>query len=227
MTPHISACPILLPCSPSRRPGCRSAPRSVCPATGGPAPWLADPARRRTRHWSSGVLRCRGDAVPECLRQAGAAGATGLPLSPPGRARVLGPAAVGPPPSGPGAPGVRVHGDRVTENGVHDRPRCFYGGLAGEQPAVAVEGGADEPVVGTDIRSGLLREREPKGRSGMGGFNYAAFFLLGVDSLIACIVTGPMFIKDRGSHENSELRSPEEAPSMRITTAGGHGNSGV
>jgi hypothetical protein len=43
----------------------------------------------------------------------------------------------------------------------------------------------------------------------MGGFNYAAFFLLGVDSLIACIVTGPMFIKPR-RHENSELRSPDE-----------------
>ncbi len=43
----------------------------------------------------------------------------------------------------------------------------------------------------------------------MGGFNYAAFFLLGVDSLIACIVTGPMFIRPR-HHENSELRSPDE-----------------
>jgi putative Mn2+ efflux pump MntP len=43
----------------------------------------------------------------------------------------------------------------------------------------------------------------------MGGFNYAAFFLLGVDSLIACIVTGPMFIKAR-RRENSELRSPDE-----------------
>ncbi len=43
----------------------------------------------------------------------------------------------------------------------------------------------------------------------MGGFNYAAFFLLGVDSLIACIVTGPIFIKSR-RHENSELRSPDE-----------------
>jgi putative Mn2+ efflux pump MntP len=43
----------------------------------------------------------------------------------------------------------------------------------------------------------------------MGGFNYWAFFLLGVDSLIACIVTGPMFIKPR-DHEHSELRSPDE-----------------
>ena len=39
----------------------------------------------------------------------------------------------------------------------------------------------------------------------MGGFNYAAFFLLGVDSLIACIVTGPMFIKQR----RQEHRSPD------------------
>jgi hypothetical protein len=43
----------------------------------------------------------------------------------------------------------------------------------------------------------------------MGGFNYGAFLLLGVDSLIACIVTGPMFIRQR-SHEHSELRSPDE-----------------
>jgi putative Mn2+ efflux pump MntP len=43
----------------------------------------------------------------------------------------------------------------------------------------------------------------------VGGFNYLAFFLLGVDSLIACIVTGPMFIKDQ-NQENGELRSPEE-----------------
>ena len=50
---------------------------------------------------------------------------------------------------------------------------------------------------------------KPKGQSSMGGFNYAAFFLLGVDSLIACIVTGPIFIKSR-RHENSELRSPDE-----------------
>jgi hypothetical protein len=43
----------------------------------------------------------------------------------------------------------------------------------------------------------------------MGGFNYTAFFLLGVDSLIACIVTGPMFIRQRRP-ERSELRSPDE-----------------
>jgi putative Mn2+ efflux pump MntP len=43
----------------------------------------------------------------------------------------------------------------------------------------------------------------------MGGFNFAAFFLLGVDSLIACIVTGPMFITKR-RHEHSELRSLDE-----------------
>ncbi len=43
----------------------------------------------------------------------------------------------------------------------------------------------------------------------MSGFNYTAFFLLGVDSLIACIVTGPMFIKQRHP-EHSELRSPDE-----------------
>ena len=47
----------------------------------------------------------------------------------------------------------------------------------------------------------------------MGGFDYAAFFLLGVDSLIACIVTGPMFIKQHREHselEHRELRSPDQ-----------------
>jgi hypothetical protein len=43
----------------------------------------------------------------------------------------------------------------------------------------------------------------------MSGFDYTAFFLLGVDSLIACIVTGPMFIKQRNT-EHGELRSPDE-----------------
>ena len=43
----------------------------------------------------------------------------------------------------------------------------------------------------------------------MGSFDYGAFLLLGVDSLIACIVTGPMFIRSR-SGEQSEFRSPDE-----------------
>ena len=42
----------------------------------------------------------------------------------------------------------------------------------------------------------------------MGSFDWGAFFLLGVDSLIACIVTGPMFIKQK-PREGSELRSPD------------------
>jgi hypothetical protein len=45
----------------------------------------------------------------------------------------------------------------------------------------------------------------------MGGFNYWAFFLLGVDSLIACIVTGPMFIKDRHHEHSVEHRVPVRA----------------
>jgi putative Mn2+ efflux pump MntP len=40
----------------------------------------------------------------------------------------------------------------------------------------------------------------------MGGFNYLAFFLLGVDSLIACIVTGPMFIRERQHERSAEHR---------------------
>jgi putative Mn2+ efflux pump MntP len=45
----------------------------------------------------------------------------------------------------------------------------------------------------------------------MGGFNYLAFFLLGVDSLIACIVTGPMFIKERKHEHSAERRVPVRA----------------
>jgi putative Mn2+ efflux pump MntP len=45
----------------------------------------------------------------------------------------------------------------------------------------------------------------------MGDFNYAAFFLLGVDSLIACIVTGPMFIKQRQNDRGAEHRVPVRA----------------
>jgi putative Mn2+ efflux pump MntP len=45
----------------------------------------------------------------------------------------------------------------------------------------------------------------------MGGFNYGAFFLLGVDSLIACIVTGPMFIKQRRHEHSAERRVPVRA----------------
>jgi putative Mn2+ efflux pump MntP len=45
----------------------------------------------------------------------------------------------------------------------------------------------------------------------MGGFNYLAFFLLGVDSLIACIVTAPMFIKQRRHEHSVERRVPVRA----------------
>ena len=45
----------------------------------------------------------------------------------------------------------------------------------------------------------------------MGGFNYLAFLLLGVDSLIACIVTGPMFIKQRDHEHSVERRVPVRA----------------
>jgi hypothetical protein len=47
---------------------------------------------------------------------------------------------------------------------------------------------------------------KPKGRSNMGGFNYTAFFLLGVDSLIACIVRGPMFIRQRHPEHSEPAR---------------------
>ena len=42
----------------------------------------------------------------------------------------------------------------------------------------------------------------------MSGFDWGAFFLLGVDSLIACIVTGPMFIRQK-PREGDEFSSPD------------------
>jgi putative Mn2+ efflux pump MntP len=53
----------------------------------------------------------------------------------------------------------------------------------------------------------------------MGGFNYWAFFLLGVDSLIACIVTGPMFIKQR-DREHTELRSSAKRKRVNVAMVG-------
>jgi hypothetical protein len=45
----------------------------------------------------------------------------------------------------------------------------------------------------------------------MSNFDYGAFFLLGVDSLIACIVTGPMFIRQRKHEHGVEHRIPVRA----------------
>jgi putative Mn2+ efflux pump MntP len=53
----------------------------------------------------------------------------------------------------------------------------------------------------------------------MDGFNYWAFFLLGVDSLIACIVTGPMFMRQRHD-ERSELRSSQERKRVNVAMVG-------
>jgi putative Mn2+ efflux pump MntP len=53
----------------------------------------------------------------------------------------------------------------------------------------------------------------------MGGFDYAAFFLLGVDSLIACIVTGPMFIKQR-DRKRTVLRSSDERERVNVAVGG-------
>jgi putative Mn2+ efflux pump MntP len=63
----------------------------------------------------------------------------------------------------------------------------------------------------------------------MGGFDYGAFFLLGVDSLIACIVTGPMFIKQRPG-EHGELTSQDEgkhASRLKWWAIGGLGLSAL
>ena len=63
----------------------------------------------------------------------------------------------------------------------------------------------------------------------MGSFDYGAFLLLGVDSLIACIVTGPMFIRQKPA-EHSELGSPdghEHASRWKWWAIGGLGLSAL
>ena len=49
----------------------------------------------------------------------------------------------------------------------------------------------------------------------MAGFDYAAFFLLGVDSLIACIVTGPMFMRARNDRRSEPAALDERKPTSR------------
>jgi hypothetical protein len=53
-----------------------------------------------------------------------------------------------------------VDGNGVAEHWVDDLPGRLDGVLVGEQPPVPVQSGADEPVIGTDVGSGLLGEGE-------------------------------------------------------------------
>src|SRR5215471_14440350 len=63
----------------------------------------------------------------------------------------------------PAALGVGVDGGDVAEDRVDDRPGGLDGVLPGEQPPLAVQRGADQPVVGTLVAAGLLRERQVLG----------------------------------------------------------------
>src|SRR6266536_1648452 len=58
----------------------------------------------------------------------------------------------------PGPPCVRVQGGDVPQDRVHHPPGGLDRVLPGEQPLLAVERRADEPVVGPHVRAGLLRE---------------------------------------------------------------------
>src|SRR5215467_8538123 len=60
----------------------------------------------------------------------------------------------------PGTLGVGVDRRYVAEHRVHDLPRGLHGVLAGEQPALVVQRGADQPVVGPLVAAGLLGERQ-------------------------------------------------------------------
>src|SRR6266536_2434727 len=58
----------------------------------------------------------------------------------------------------PGPPCVRVQRGDVPQDRVHHPPGGLDRVLPGEQPLLAVERRADEPVVGPHVRAGLLRE---------------------------------------------------------------------
>src|SRR4249920_10864 len=60
----------------------------------------------------------------------------------------------------PAAPGVGVYGRDVAEHRVDDPPGGLDGVLTGKQPAVPVQGRADEPVVRAHVRAGLPGERQ-------------------------------------------------------------------
>src|SRR5215471_14457169 len=60
----------------------------------------------------------------------------------------------------PAALGVGVDGRGVAEYWVHDLPGGLDRVLPGEQPALVVERGTDQPVVGALVGPGLLRERQ-------------------------------------------------------------------
>src|SRR5215468_6641298 len=60
----------------------------------------------------------------------------------------------------PAALGVGVDRHDVTEHRVDDLPGVLDGVLPGEQPALIVERGSDQPVVGALVAAGLLRERQ-------------------------------------------------------------------
>jgi hypothetical protein len=112
---------------------------------------IADVIRRR-----HGLVRSSGDAVLMVGQQERS-------LS--GLARGVEPVLAGGEEGGglvraPAAPWVGVDRDHVAEHRVDDPPGRFDRGLRGEQPALAVQRGADEPVVGAQVGAGLFGEPE-------------------------------------------------------------------
>src|SRR5215467_11664925 len=63
----------------------------------------------------------------------------------------------------PGPAGIRVDGRDVAEDRVDDPPGSLDGVLPGEKHAVAVQGGADQPVVWALVAAGPLGERQVLG----------------------------------------------------------------
>src|SRR5215469_16356947 len=63
----------------------------------------------------------------------------------------------------PGPAGVGVGGYLVAEDGVDDAPGVLDGVLAGEELPLALQRGADEPVVGALVAAGVLGEGQVLG----------------------------------------------------------------
>src|SRR5205809_295662 len=60
----------------------------------------------------------------------------------------------------PGAAGVGVDRHGVAQHRIHDLPGGLDGVLPREHPALPLQRGADQPVIGTLVTPGLLGERQ-------------------------------------------------------------------
>src|ERR1700744_1956924 len=168
--PKASSCRLVLPAnrpcpasiaarSPARQAASRSAGRAAS-ATGREPAVVGSPAMSirsltATRGPVPGVLSERIQVVTADSVCPGKAGGLGRPVVPglvpwEQRGRV----------GTPGASGVRQHRSHVADDRVDDPPGRLHRVLLREQPALAVQRGADQPVVGAHVRAWVLDERQ-------------------------------------------------------------------